>query len=170
MKSLMSWPPRTTDMYPPSHHTASKKRRRCTQALWNNYAQMLLLFFVLAPLRILFRRISSGSKVRRGGSVYSSPISKGKGEARQADRQTEERKGRQKAHSTPYHLPYHLPSPLPPGPATSSFSSPSSPGRKISCPLPFLTQKAATQPTQATSATIHQPIPTTPLSSQVPYQ
>jgi hypothetical protein len=62
---------------------------------------------------------------------------------------------------------HHLPLPLPP-PAASSFSSASSPGRKISCPLPFLTQYAATQPIDATDPTIHQAIPITPRSIHTP--
>lgn len=61
----------------------------------------------------------------------------------------------------------YLPLPLPPAVA-SSFSSASSPGRKISCPLPFLTQYAATQPIDATDPTIHHAMPITPRSIHTP--
>lgn len=71
--------------------------------------------------------------------------------------------------STAPWLVHHLPSPLP-LPAPACFSSSSSPGRKISCPLPFLTQNEAIQPKAATDPTIHHAIPTMPRSVHMPYQ
>ena len=64
----------------------------------------------------------------------------------------------------------YRPSPLLPGPASASLRSPSSPGRKISCPLPFRTLKLAMHPKAATVATIHHAMPTMPRSVHMPYQ
>lgn len=62
-------------------------------------------------------------------------------------------------------------SPIPTPPLVSvSFISCSSPGKKISWPDPFRTQKDATQPIDARLPTIHHAIPMIPRSCHVPYQ